>query len=150
MARLPVSIMPDDHGRAVWVVSRKEAGQLPLLQERFPVWAKKVEGWHVDDAPATLALIEQEVTDLVARTLGGGERQESQPTAAPIQERPAVKEPAKKPGSGEWCLDSGDAVPSWGNPCGAKTKGPRYYTLSRPLKKVGGRASVTGGAIHSR
>src|ERR1700688_4483464 len=34
---------------------------------------------------------------LVARILGGGERQESQPTAAPVPDRPAAKEPAKKP-----------------------------------------------------
>ena len=34
---------------------------------------------------------------LVARLLGGGERQDSQPTDAPAPERPAAKEPAKKP-----------------------------------------------------
>ncbi|MGH7174149.1 MAG: translation initiation factor [Gemmataceae bacterium] len=53
---------------------------------------------HVDDAPEVLGLIEQEVMGLVARILGGGHRQESQPTdEAPIPERPAAKEPAKKP-----------------------------------------------------
>src|SRR5229473_3236529 len=44
-----------------------------------------------------LALIEREVMGLVARILGGGERQDSQTTEAPAPERPAVKEPAKKP-----------------------------------------------------
>jgi hypothetical protein len=33
----------------------------------------------------------------VARILGGGERQDSQPTEAPAPERPRVKEAAKKP-----------------------------------------------------
>jgi hypothetical protein len=28
---------------------------LPLLKERFPGWAEKVEFWHVDDGPEGLA-----------------------------------------------------------------------------------------------
>src|SRR5262249_20367445 len=72
------------------------ATHLPLLQERFPAWAEKVEFWHVDDAPEVLGLIEQEVMGLVARLLGGGKRQESQPTEA-ASECPAAKEPARKP-----------------------------------------------------
>ena len=74
----------------------KQAEHLPLLQERFPAWAEKVEFWHVDDAPGVLGLIEQEVMGLVARLLGGGQRQESLPTeAAPSS--PPLKEPARKP-----------------------------------------------------
>jgi protein-tyrosine phosphatase len=56
------------------VVALKQAEHLPLLQERFPAWAEKVEFWHVDDAPEVLGLIEQEVMGLVARILGGGQR----------------------------------------------------------------------------
>lgn len=59
--------------------------------ERFPAWAEKVEFWIVDDAPEALGLIEQEVMGLVARLLGGGQRQQSQPTVAAL-ERPATKE----------------------------------------------------------
>jgi hypothetical protein len=66
-----------------------------MLQEGFPAWVEKVEFWHVDDAPEVLGLIEQEVMSVVARILGGGERQESH-----LNEVPATSmEPDKKPPS---------------------------------------------------
>ncbi|HWG46549.1 MAG TPA: hypothetical protein VN688_27555 [Gemmataceae bacterium] len=96
VTRLPAQVTTDDLEGAALVVALKHAEHLPLLQERFPAWAEKVEFWHVDDAPEVLGLIEQEVMGLVARILGGGQHQDSLPTeAAPA--RPAVKEPAKKP-----------------------------------------------------
>jgi predicted translation initiation factor SUI1 len=67
------------------------------LQERFPGWAEKVEFWHVDDAPEALALIEQEVMNLVAHLLGGGQPPPDPPATAPDPARPTVKEPARKP-----------------------------------------------------
>ena len=97
VTRLPVQVTTDDLERADRVVALKQAEHLPLLQERFPAWADKVEFWHVDDAPKVLGLIEREVMGLVARILGGGVRQENQPTEAPVPERPTAKEPAKKP-----------------------------------------------------
>src|SRR5712691_4471296 len=87
VARFPVPVMLDDFEGADRVVALKQAEHLPLLQERFPAWAEKVEFWHVDDAPEALALIEREIMGLVARILGGGERQKSQPTDAPAPER---------------------------------------------------------------
>jgi protein-tyrosine phosphatase len=96
ITRMPAQVTTDDLEGAALVVALKYAEHLPLLQERFPAWAEKVELWHVDDAPEVLGLIEQEVMALVVRLLGGGQRQESQPTeAAPVPT--AVKEPAKKP-----------------------------------------------------
>ena len=97
VARPPAQVTTDDLERAGWIVALKHAEHLPLLQERFPAWVEKVEFWHVDDAPEVLGLIEREVMGLVARLLGGGQRPESQPTAAPAPERPAAKEPARKP-----------------------------------------------------
>ena len=96
VTRLPAQVTTDDLQGADRVVALKQAEHLPLLQERFPPWAEKVEFWHVDDAPEVLGLIEQEVMGLVARLLGGGQRPESQPTEA-APERPAAKEPAKRP-----------------------------------------------------
>ncbi len=87
----------EDLGAADRIVALKRDEHLPLLQERFPAWAEKVEFWHVDDTAEVLDLIEREVMGLVARILGGGERQDSQATEAPAQERPTLKEPAKKP-----------------------------------------------------
>ncbi len=97
ITRMPAQVTTDDLEGAALVVALKHAEHLPLLQERFPAWAEKVEFWHVDDAPEVLGLIEQEVMGLVARILGGGQRRESQPAEAATTASPPVKEPAKKP-----------------------------------------------------
>lgn len=95
-SRLPVQVTADDHERADRIVVLKKAEHLPLLHERFPAWAEKVECWHVDRAPGAFELIEKEVMGLLARILGGGERQETESPAAPTIERPPAKEPIKK------------------------------------------------------
>jgi predicted translation initiation factor SUI1 len=97
VSRLPARVTTDDLEGAALIVALKHAEHLPLLQERFPAWAEKVEFWHVDDAPDVLSLIEQEVMGLVARLLGGGQRPESQPTETAAPASPPVKGPAKKP-----------------------------------------------------
>src|SRR5262245_34846257 len=71
IARMPAQVTTGDLEGAALVVALKHAEHLPLLQERFPAWAEKVEFWHVDDAPEVLGLIEQEVMGLIARILGG-------------------------------------------------------------------------------
>jgi protein-tyrosine phosphatase len=60
-SRFPVQVTVEDFEAAHWIVALKEAEHLPLLQERFPAWAEKVEFWHVDDAVEVLDLIEREV-----------------------------------------------------------------------------------------
>jgi len=95
VARFPVQVTTDELEGVDRVVALKHTEHLPLLQERFPAWTEKVEFWHVDDAPEALTLIEQEIMGLVARILGGGERQEV--TESSLPERPAAKELAKKP-----------------------------------------------------
>jgi translation initiation factor 1 len=97
ITRMPAQVTTDDLERADRVVALKQDEHLPLLQERFPAWAEKVEFWHVADAPEVLGVIEQEVMGLVARILGGGQRPESQPTEAAAPASPPVKEPTKKP-----------------------------------------------------
>ena len=72
VTRLPTQVTTDDLERADRVVALKRDEHLPLLQERFPAWADKVELWQVDDAPEAPALIEREVMSLVARLLSGG------------------------------------------------------------------------------
>jgi predicted translation initiation factor SUI1 len=97
-ARPPAQVTAEDLERADRVVALKLAEHLPLLQERFPAWAEKVEFWHVDDAPEALALIEREVMGLVARILGGGNRPDSPALeAAAMPTGKAPSEPAKKP-----------------------------------------------------
>jgi translation initiation factor 1 len=92
-ARPPAQVTADELEKADRIVALKQNEHLPLLQERFPAWAEKVEFWHVDDAPEALALIEREVMGLVARLLGGGSRPEGQ---TPEPARPVSTEPAKK------------------------------------------------------
>jgi translation initiation factor 1 len=94
VTRLPAQVTLDDLGRADRVVALKQDEHLPLLHERFPAWAEKVEFWRVDDAPEALALIEREVMGLVARILGGGNRPEK---PAPTPASKAAPEPAGKP-----------------------------------------------------
>ena len=96
VTRLPAQVTTDDLNGADRVVALKQAEHLPLLQERFPAWAEKVEFWQVDDAPDALALIERDVMALVARLLGGGERPDSHPIIAPAPEQSGAREPARK------------------------------------------------------
>lgn len=91
--RLPAQVTTDNLEGADRVIALKHAEHLPLLQERFPAWVKKVEFWHVDDAPEALGLIEQEVMRLVACILGGGQSQDGQPPETPV---PTAKESVKK------------------------------------------------------
>jgi translation initiation factor 1 len=95
LARLPAQVTVDDLERADWIVALKEAEHLPLLHERFPAWAEKVEFWQVDDAPEVLCLIEREVMDLTARLIVGSKRREAQEittdTAAPSAKKEVVK-----------------------------------------------------------
>src|SRR5262249_50989061 len=77
--RFPIQATVEDFEAAHWIVALKEAEHLPLLKERFPGWAKKVEFCHVDDGPEGLALIEREVLDLAARLMGGGRKRVPHP-----------------------------------------------------------------------
>lgn len=61
------------------IVALKHDEHLPLLQERFPTFAEKVEFWHIDDAPDALPIIESKINDLLARLLGGGGEAPSHP-----------------------------------------------------------------------
>jgi predicted translation initiation factor SUI1 len=97
VTRLPVQVTAADLDGAAWIVALKQAEHLPLLQERFPARAERVEFWHIDDAPNVLGQIEQEVMGLVARILGGGRRREGSPTEAAAPERPNTKPAAMKP-----------------------------------------------------
>jgi predicted translation initiation factor SUI1 len=93
-ARPPAQVTAEDLEGADRIVALKQDEHLPLLQDRFPAWAEKVEFWQVDDAPEALGHIEREVMGLVARILSGEGRQVDQ-TAEPV--RPASIEPVKKP-----------------------------------------------------
>jgi len=67
LKRFPVQLAPADLETAHLIVALKQVEHLPLLRERFPAWADKVEFWHIDDAPGVLGLIEKEVAELAAR-----------------------------------------------------------------------------------
>ncbi len=92
VTRLPAQVTTDDLEGAALIVALKHAEHLPLLQERFPAWAEKVEFWQVDDAPGALASIEREIMDLTARLIVGGRRREAQEIATETAAPPAKKE----------------------------------------------------------
>ena len=94
LTRLPAQVTLDDLKSVDHIVALKQAEHLPLLQERFPNWAEKVEFWHIDDAPEVLGLIEQEVLGLVARLVGGGTRSGS---PAPLAVSIPTNKPSAKP-----------------------------------------------------
>jgi predicted translation initiation factor SUI1 len=94
---LPEQATTEDFERADRIVALTGREQLSLLQARYPTLADKVEFWQVGNIPEALPRLEQEVSGLVARILGGGKRQEYQPTEALAPERTAPAEPAKKP-----------------------------------------------------
>lgn len=90
--RLPAQVTMGELEQADVIVALKHAEHLPLLQERFPAFAEKVEFWHVDDAPDALPIIESKINDLLARLLGGGG--ESPPQPEP-EKKPATVTPKK-------------------------------------------------------
>jgi protein-tyrosine phosphatase len=94
--RFPIQATVGDFEAAHWIVALKEAEHLPLLQERFPGWAEKVEFWHVDDGPEVLDLIDREVMDLAARLIGGGKKRVSRPPEIAAEPVGAKKEMPKK------------------------------------------------------
>lgn len=93
VARFPAQLTYDDLEESHRIVALKRDELFPLLQERHPAWSEKIEFWEVDDAPEALKEIEREIMGLVARILGGGEREELLTEAI----RQPKAEPAKKP-----------------------------------------------------
>lgn len=67
--RMPAPATLDDFDKADRIVALKEAEHRPLLLERFPVWAEKVEYWHVEDDDEALPHVEREVMELIARLM---------------------------------------------------------------------------------
>jgi predicted translation initiation factor SUI1 len=94
--RLPVQATADDFARAHWIVALKKTEHVPLLQERFPTWAEKVECWEVDDDAKALATIEAEVLNLTARLIRGGKPREAiaPPPVPEISQRASPKKDA--------------------------------------------------------
>src|SRR5579884_4282400 len=92
-SRFPAQVTVEELEQADVIVALSHSEHLPLLQERFPAFADRVEFWHVDDAPEALALIESKIMDLLARLLGGGD--EAQPQD--VTERASSSQAPKKP-----------------------------------------------------
>jgi predicted translation initiation factor SUI1 len=82
-----MSVTNEDFQNAVRVVALKQSEHLPLMQDRFPLWADKIEYWDIDDVPGVLDQVEKEVMSFVARILGGGQ---------PEPPSPEPKKPVKK------------------------------------------------------
>jgi translation initiation factor 1 len=79
LTRPPADLGVEDLETADRIVALNQVEQLPLVEERFPGWVDRVEGWAIDDSPEGLALIQHEVMDLTARLIRGGQRQPPPP-----------------------------------------------------------------------
>ena len=99
VTRLPAQVTAEDLESADRVVALKHAEHLPLLQERFPAWAEKVEFWQVDDGSEALAMIEREVMDLTALLISGGKRQEAQEVTTEMVAPPVKQDVLKTSGA---------------------------------------------------
>ena len=77
------------------VVLVSEPDQAPLFRERFPALTDAVEGWHVPAGQDAAAVIDREVSDLVARLLGGGRKRAPGPLPPPEPPRPKPEPPKK-------------------------------------------------------
>ena len=85
--RMPLPVTEHDLAEVALVVALKELEHRPLLSERFPAWADRVEYWAVHDvdfAPPDVALpeIEERVRALVARLAAGSVPANSRPADA--------------------------------------------------------------------
>jgi protein-tyrosine phosphatase len=98
--RFPIQVTVADFEGAHWIVALKEAEHLPLLQERYPAWAERVEFWQVDDAPEVLGLIEREVMDLAARLIVGGRKRVAPPPEVSVEPPVTKKEATRKSAPG--------------------------------------------------
>lgn len=70
--RMPKSALLEDFELATLVIALDEEEHRPLMEERFPSWASRVEYWRVADLHAleavpALAAIDQNVRELVTR-----------------------------------------------------------------------------------
>jgi predicted translation initiation factor SUI1 len=87
--RPPASVTAEELERADLIIALSRDEHLPLLQERHPGWAEKVEYWGVEDAPGVLPRVERQVHQLLARLMGGGQ-------APPADVPPAPREPPRR------------------------------------------------------
>lgn len=67
IARMPASVLLADFEAAERVIALKEAEHRPLMRERFPTWADRIDYWHIDDEPGVLGLVEEQIALLVDR-----------------------------------------------------------------------------------
>jgi protein-tyrosine-phosphatase len=65
--RFPCAVTSEDFSAAHRVIALKHAEHYPLMQERFPDWADRIEYWAIEDEPGVLPLLEREVRELARR-----------------------------------------------------------------------------------
>ncbi len=70
--RYPLAVAEEDFGLAGHIIALKRDEHLPILQERHPAWAERVEFWQVHDIDQAkpkdaLPQIEREVIALMRR-----------------------------------------------------------------------------------
>jgi protein-tyrosine phosphatase len=75
--RMPVQLTGDDLREASLIVALSDTEHRPMLRQRFPALADRVEYWQIDDLEAAapevaLAAMETQVASLIERLAGPG------------------------------------------------------------------------------
>ncbi len=90
--RPPEQVTEADFEAADRVIGLDRTELAPALENRFPAWAGKVEYWNVAPGAETVAVVDREVTNLVARLLGGSVSED-----VPVVPEPAPAGRAARP-----------------------------------------------------
>jgi len=77
--RAPIQVTEADIEGADLVIALDRSGHEPLVRERHAAFAEKVRYWQVGPGPDSLPSVEREVSNLVARLLGGTESEPDRP-----------------------------------------------------------------------
>jgi len=86
--RGPLAVTQELFAAADKIVALKKDEHEPLMAERWPAWADKMEYWYIEDDLVALPEIDREIMGLVTRLITGGARPEG---------RLPVPEPETKP-----------------------------------------------------
>lgn len=95
LTRNPVQVTEADVEGATVVIAMNRSEHELLVRERFPAFAEKVRYWQIAAGADSFPLVEREVSNLVARLLGGSESEPDPPPPADAAIRAAKQTTVK-------------------------------------------------------
>ena len=68
-SRSPLPVNSGDFSAAHKVIALKHAEHYPLMLDRFPTWADRIDYWHIEDEPGVLPLLDREIRQLATQLM---------------------------------------------------------------------------------